>query len=94
MLPGMWRRRDDPMEMHGLRPLTWRDGLFWRRLGDAGTLAAVWTIVAVWALSKWYTPGPWTVTIVAVFGCAGGVGAMIQQRDDADLARWPRRDDI
>lgn len=90
----MWRRDPppDPMALHGLRPLTWRDGLLWRRLGTAAAAAALWISLALWLLSQWYTPGAGTIAAVAALGIAGGLGVMVE-RDERDLPRWPRRPD-
>ena len=88
----MWRRDPppDPMELHGLRPLTWRDGLFWVRLASMVATGALWCALVLWLLSGMYEIGPVTVAVVIALGglCACAVG---EWRADEDIPRWPRR---
>ena len=90
----MWRRdpRPDPMELHGLRRLTWRDGLLWRRAADMLATGALWCAVALWLLSGMYEIGSMTLAVVILLGgvvaCAVG-----EWRADEDIPRWPRRTD-
>ena len=94
MLPVMRRCpfRDcssDPMELHDLRPLTWRDRLLWRRLGRFLTAAVLWVVIVLWLLSQLYEPGLYTVVVVATLGLALSSADMRQDR--SDIPRWPRR---
>lgn len=81
------------MELHGLRPLTWRDGLFWARASRMMGLAVLWCALVLWMLSGLYEIGPVTMIVVAAIG--GCLGALVvdDERRDADLPRWPRRTD-
>ena len=88
-----WLIEKDLTEEHGLRPLTWRDGLLWRRVGATLACAAVWSAIVLWVLSHWHEPGPVTAIIVGMVGLLGGAVAMHEERFEADFARWPRRDD-
>lgn len=89
MLRGMKRR---PFcEDHDLRPLTWRDGLLWRRAGRSLATAVVWTGIVLWLLSQLYEPGLFTVSIVTTLSLVL-VSADLRQ-DRSDLPRWPRRTD-
>ena len=91
----MWRRDPppDPMELHGLRPLTWRDGLLWVRLGGALGTAAAWIALVLWLLSGLYDVGPVTVAVVSCIGIWCGGATMAVERDEQDIRRWPRRTD-
>ena len=90
----MWRRDPppDPMELHGLRPLTWRDRLLWERLASMLATGALWSALALWLLSGLYDVGPVTVAVVV---CLGGLvaGGVSEWRADEDIPRWPRRTD-
>ena len=81
------------MELHGLRPLTWRDGLLWRRAGEAAATAALWIPLALWLLSQWYTLGTGTIATVVMLGIVLASAAVADARERTDLPRWPRRTD-
>ena len=85
-----WVSRD-LTEKHGLRPLTWRDGLLWRRAARAILVAAIWSAITLWLLSQLYDPGAITILVVAAAGLSGGV--LVVHEDATDLPRWPRRSD-
>ena len=92
----MWRRGGSPEELearYGLRRLTWRDGLFWERMGTALATAALWIALVLWLLSGLYDVGPITVIVVGWIGLWGGVIATAGERFESDLRRWPRRTD-
>ena len=91
----MWRCEPppDPMELHGLRPLTWRDRLFWERLGLALATAGLWIALVLWLLSGLYDVGSGTVVVVIWIGLWCGANTMAVERDRQDIPRWPRRTD-
>ena len=92
----IWRRGGTPEEMeakYGLRPLTWRDRLLWVRVGEALGTAALWIALVLWLLSGLYDVGPVTVAVVSCIGLCCGFLTMAAERNEQDLARWPRRTD-
>ena len=92
----IWQRGGTPDEFmgrHGLRPLTWRDRLFWERCLHAAGAAALWIAIVLWLLSRLYDVGPLTVLVVTWIGLwVGAIGAH-EERFRGDLRRWPRRTD-
>ena len=89
----MWCQRPDPMEVHGLRPLTRRDGLYWRRLGEALVVTVLWIALWLWLLSGLYDIGYWTLLALTWTGFLAVFPAVLVWRQAEDIRRWPRRTD-
>ena len=92
----IWQRGGTPEELmarHGLRPLTWRDRLFWERLGGMLCTAALWIALVLWLLSGLYDVGPVTVLVVTWIGLWVGAITVMDESFERDLRRWPRRTD-
>ena len=96
MASWMYRRGGTPEEMHakyGLRRLTWRDALFWRRFSETLLGAALWSAGVLWLLSGLYEIGPITILVVAWIGLWTSAIVVNDERFERDLRRWPRRTD-
>ena len=96
MASWLYRRGGTPEELHakhGLRDLTWRDRLYWRRLSGVLVTASIWSGLVLWVLSGLYEIGPITILVVAWIGLWGGAVAVFDERFERDLRRWPRRTD-
>lgn len=90
----LWQRGGTPEEIearYGLRPLTWRDRLFWERLAGILCTGALWTALVLWLLSGLYDVGPVTVLVVTWIGLWVGALAVADESFERDLRRWPRR---
>ena len=90
-----WVFKKDLTEELGLRPLTWRDGLWWERLGWSVLTAALGGALWWWVLSEWlgFSLGPVALLVLGYLSLFSGFVAMAEERFETDLPRWPRRDD-
>ena len=83
-----------PMHAFGLRELTWRDRLYWERVGSglAGAAIAIGLVLWIaWPVSGDELP---IVLFFALVGATIGFPLAICSRDfEREVARWPRRDD-
>ena len=90
-----WVFKKDLTEALGLRPLTWRDELWWERLGQSVLGAALLGVFWWWVLSEWLglSLGPVALLVLGCLALFGGFFGMAQERFESDLPRWPRRGD-
>ena len=74
-----------------LRPLTWRDGLLWQRMGRSLATTVAWSATVLWLLSQLYEPGLYTVVTVVTLGF--WFASCDLRQDRSDIPHWPRRAD-